>query len=123
MIFFILILIKHFLADVLLQTGWISSGKRERGIFYVIPLFFHCMIHGIGTYLVVLYVTRSIEMATAAELFDMFWHAVIDRIKSHPDLNHLWDDPKVGTYWMVMCLDQALHFATYCAIWVLFVRG
>ena len=71
-------LIKHFLADFLLQTDWMAAGKdRPKG--WLLPLAAHAGVHGAMTAALFLIVAPPLAWLGLA---DMLIHGVIDRLKS-----------------------------------------
>ena len=113
-----LFMLKHFVADVLLQSNYMGIGKgMEEG--WVAPLSQHAFVHSIGTFLVcfVFLITGlSFWMATVLggiwAIFDFICHFMIDRTKSNPFGlgRHKDNKPK----WIILSIvDQLFHFACY----------
>lgn len=107
----ILFELKHFLCDWVFQTEYMAAGKcRLHG--WLMPLLSHAGLHAVGTFAVMLIVSRSIRVAAFLAVFDLICHFTIDRIKSSPNM--------FGTYktqdrwfWILLGADQAAHHLTY----------
>lgn len=107
-------LIKHFLADFILQTDWMAAGKdRREG--WVLPLAAHAGIHGAATATLFLAVSPPLVWLGLA---DAVVHGTIDRLKSlatrRADLT-----PERTTFWWLLGADQTLHHLTHIGLAVL----
>ena len=107
---FVAFLVKHFIADFLLQTGWMAHGKEQK-TDWVLPLACHAAIHGALTALICLIYAPSWLWLGLA---DFVIHFVIDRSKSHASrLAHASPDKSI--FWWLLGLDQSLHHLTHFA--------
>ena len=104
----VLFLLKHYIADFLLQTDWIARGKEsETGWFW--PLTAHAGIHGLFTAAIFAYAAPGLAWLG---LVDFAVHFAIDKAKSEIGRPfHL--DPSGGGFWWLLGLDQTLHHATH----------
>ena len=99
--------LKHFLADFLLQTRWMASGKEaDQG--WLLPLACHAGIHGAGTLLVALAFAPE---AWWLGLLDTLIHGLIDFGKARASLQFRFQ-PHQPVYWWLFGLDQFLHQIT-----------
>ena len=106
------LLIKHFLADFVLQTQYmLGKGKRE-GWFD--PLLAHCNVH-VGLTIFVLLAFGVGWLAICIAVAEGAAHFVIDRIKAHPDLGGRWT-PAQPQFWWALGADQLAHNLCYLAI-------
>jgi hypothetical protein len=113
MLLLLLFIIKHFLADYYWQTLPMVMGKRQR-VNWLGWLMTHAGVHGMLTSLILIPFT-SVWSALALGAADCVAHAVIDRIKAHPDLGGRFDrDSRM--FWICMGLDQMAHMLTYLVI-------
>ena len=109
-------IVKHYIADFVLQTDWMARGKeRARGWFG--PLLVHAGLHGLGTLLIVLVARPDLWWLAPA---DFAVHAVIDRAKALASLRLRWpvSDPR---FWWLMGFDQLLHQVTNIVVGTLIV--
>lgn len=120
----VLFQLKHFIADWWLQTAWMVQGKRRRGWNFIQPLLAHAGLHAFLTVSVVQIATRNSDLALLAGLFDLTAHFCIDRIKSHPWMDFIFDigNPQKKAYWLAMGTDQMCHQLTYLVI-VYYIYG
>ena len=103
-----LFLLKHFVADFVLQPGWMAKGKAAvRG--WRIPLSLHAAIHGLLTYILILSLAPSHWWLAFA---DFLVHFAIDRVKALASLR--WNaTPQQSVYWWLFGADQMLHQLTH----------
>jgi hypothetical protein len=105
---YVAFVIKHFLADFLLQTSWMAHGKAEsQG--WLAPLATHAGIHGALTLLLMLALLPSLWWLG---LVDFAVHTVIDRCKALATRG-LGLTETDDAWWWLMGLDQALHQLTH----------
>jgi len=103
--------LKHVVADFLLQTGWMATGK-ERADGWALPLAVHAGIHGLFTLAITLVLAPALAWLAVA---DFALHFGIDRAKSllgrafavAPNSQHFW--------WLIG-LDQMLHQLTHVVL-------
>lgn len=104
-------LIKHFLADFLLQTDWMAAGKdRPKG--WLLPLAAHAGVHGAMTAALFLIVAPPLAWLGLA---DMLIHGVIDRLKSISTRRSALT-PRQTAFWWLFGLDQSLHHLTHIGL-------
>nr|WP_314088532.1 DUF3307 domain-containing protein [uncultured Shinella sp.] len=104
-------LIKHFLADFLLQTDWMAVGKdRPKG--WLLPLAAHAGVHGAMTAALFLVVAPPLAWLGLA---DMLIHGVIDRLKSISTRRSALT-PRQTAFWWLFGLDQSLHHLTHIGL-------
>lgn len=101
-------LVKHFLADFLLQTTWMAAGKeRPRG--WLPPLAAHLGVHGAMT--AALFLAVAPQLAWLG-LVDVVLHGAIDRTKTLL-ARHARLTPGRSAYWWLFGADQTLHHLTH----------
>jgi hypothetical protein len=99
--------LKHFLADFVLQSGWIALGKDCKD-HWAKPLLAHVAIHaGLALVIVVSVAPRLWWLA----LVDLVVHFIVDRGKSVLGRCGCWG-PQNARYWWVFGFDQFLHQLT-----------
>ncbi|WP_421580540.1 DUF3307 domain-containing protein [Shinella sp. M31] len=104
-------LIKHFLADFLMQTDWMAAGKdRPKG--WLLPLAAHAGVHGAMTAALFLIVAPPLAWLGLA---DMLIHGVIDRLKSISTRRSALT-PRQTAFWWLFGLDQSLHHLTHIGL-------
>lgn len=104
-------LIKHFLADFLLQTDWMAAGKdRPKG--WLLPLAAHAGVHGAMTAALFLAVAPPLAWLALA---DMLIHGIIDRLKSISTRRSALT-PRQTAFWWLFGLDQSLHHLTHIVL-------
>jgi len=105
-----LFIVKHLLADFVLQTSWMAKGK-ERARGWAAPLGAHIAVHAGGTLLISLLMAPQLAWLA---LVDLVVHGAIDRCKTLIQQRyHL----QVGqaAYWWLFGVDQTLHHLTHLA--------
>ncbi len=114
--------IKHFMADYPLQNRYML-GKTNKDNGYILPLISHCLVHGVFTLSICLYVNPTYWWLS---LVDMSVHFVVDRIKASPNLlgrfkslcqhngaNATQKELRNNNFfWYVLGMDQMLHHLT-----------
>jgi hypothetical protein len=103
----IIFAVKHVIADFVLQTSWMATGKDAK-TGWALPLLVHCAIHGaLATAILLTLAPRFWFLG----LVDFVVHLIIDRAKgfcvSHFNvtMEHQW-------FWWLIGIDQALHHLT-----------
>lgn len=107
-------LVKHYLADFLLQTDWMAAGK-ERPNGWLAPLAAHAGVHGAMTALLFLMVSPPLAWLGIA---DALIHGVIDRLKSLA-ARRLQVTPRQAGFWWLFGADQSLHHLTHIGLAIL----
>ena len=104
--------VKHFVADYLLQPGWILEAK---GDFRRAGGYAHAAIHVAGTIPGLLLFGLGGTTVAVLALSEFVIHFLIDHLKAIYSRNH----PATVTtraYWATHGFDQLLHHLTYTAI-------
>lgn len=99
--------VKHVIADFLLQTTWMATGKDAKS-GWALPLLVHCAIHGaLATGILLILAPRFWYLGVV----DFVVHLIIDRAKGfcvstfNVTMDHQW-------FWWLIGIDQALHHLT-----------
>ena len=111
---FIALAIKHVVADFFLQSAWMAAGK-DRADGWALPLFVHCLIHGVLTTAMVAVIAPRLWFIG---LIDFIIHLAIDRAKGFT-VAHFGVTPGHVWFWWLIGIDQALHHLTGFALAVL----
>jgi hypothetical protein len=103
--------VKHYVADFLLQTGWMARGK-DRPEGWLGPLLAHIACHAA--------LTLGLALALAPHLWwlalvDAALHFGIDRGKSLLSRSSGWQ-PAQCQFWWLLGFDQLLHQLTNIGI-------
>jgi hypothetical protein len=103
--------IKHYIADYLLQPGWLLKGK---GSLTAPGGYVHAAIHIAGSLIVLLIV--QVPLATIAWILaaEFVAHYAIDFVKYRYGSVQPVERPAL--YWALHGLDQLLHQLTYLAM-------
>ena len=104
-----LFVIKHFIADFLLQFNYMIE---EKGRYLATGGVQHSAIHGILTYFILLYFTNP-HTASMLALLDFVIHYHIDWAKMNLSQGLTTDNHK---FWIWLGFDQMLHYLTYILI-------
>ncbi|MGO8799050.1 MAG: DUF3307 domain-containing protein [Roseiarcus sp.] len=110
-ILLVVMALKHYVADFLLQTNWMAHGKERREGWQA-PLAVHVLCHGVIT-LVIMWVVAPRLWWLA--LVDIAVHATIDRCKTLIGLRGGWDAQRAEFWWLIG-FDQMLHQITNIAL-------
>jgi hypothetical protein len=104
--------LKHFVADYLLQTGWMIGGK---GNLRAPGGYVHAGVHVVGSAIVLLLAQAPLVATAELLLAEFVIHYAFDFAKVYygagvsPD-----EDP--ARYWALHGLDQLFHQLTYIAM-------
>lgn len=104
-----LFIIKHFVADYLLQFNYMIE---EKGTYLATGGIQHSAIHSILTYFILLYFTNP-HIASMLALLDFAIHYHIDWAKMNLCRGLTTAD---RTFWIWLGFDQMLHYLTYILI-------
>lgn len=104
-----LFVIKHFIADFLLQFNYMIE---EKGRYLATGGIQHSAIHGILTYFILLYFTNPYT-STMLAMLDFVIHYHIDWAKMNLSQGLTTDNHK---FWIWLGFDQMLHYLTYILI-------
>lgn len=105
-----LFVVKHFVADFVLQFDYMLAQKGTYGARGGID---HAAIHALLTVFVVSLVTDNWFAGVTTGVIDGFCHYHIDWLKQQLNRNTSPDDRK---FWLLLGADQALHYLTYIGI-------
>lgn len=115
LIFFFLLLCKHAIADLALQSRLDSYGTKTN--LRTPRLWIHCLDHAMLTFFVTLLIVGVVN-ALWLFLLDFVAHFTIDYIKSvHHKRNGIVTGK--GKYWTYAAVDQIAHYTTYLGLVVL----
>ena len=104
--------IKHFIADYLLQPGWILSGK---GDFTKLGGYAHAGIHAAFSLLLLVLFGTPLWVAAALFVAEFVVHYLLDYSKIHYSSGvHMNADPR--RFWALHGIDQLAHQLSYAAI-------
>ena len=107
-----LLFVKHFICDFPLQIlPWMY---RNKGTYLHPGGIVHAAIHGIGTFMVMVF--YDFTSAWVAGLFDMLVHYHIDWAKMNLNARYNLKPDNSQWFWIALGLDQLLHHATYFII-------
>lgn len=104
----LLFIVKHLVADFLLQSRWMALGK-ERAEGWRAPLAAHAAIHAIGTLALCLIVAPALAGLAA---LDFVVHAGVDRGKGALG-RRFSATPDKTVFWWLLGVDQSLHALTH----------
>lgn len=113
LLLFSLFTIKHFIVDYWLQNEyqWSNKGKyfHPGGVL-------HSALHGLATFIIFSFVhfetNKPIFFAFLLSTLDIFIHYHIDWIKTNVNRDLRYKQEHKG-FWILMGIDQTLHFLTY----------
>lgn len=113
---FLLLQLKHFVADFVFQTNRMVIEKGIYGSRYGV---YHSLIQGAGTFLAFAWIHPLLGVTTGLADFVLHYH--IDWLKVN--LNNRYNlTVNDSEFWMLLGADQLAHQLTYIAIigWVFF---
>lgn len=103
-------ILKHFVADFLLQNRWMASHKH---ILTHPGGWVHAGIQGLSTFLILWAIPYvSVEMALGIGLMETFIHYTIDFTKINIG-RYFEFTPDMWKFWVLIGIDQMLHQLTY----------
>jgi len=108
---------KHFIADFLLEFPyqWQNKGTYAHpgGII-------HAVIHGVFTFIGVgIFPGVPLEFAFICASIDMIIHYHIDWLKMNANEFFGWSTNTHNEFWILLGLDQFLHYLTY--MWITYL--
>jgi len=110
--------LKHFIADYLLQTGWMIGGK---GRLTAPGGYAHAGIHVVGSAIVLLVARIPLPAIAMLVVAEFVVHYGLDYAKIHYSAGiGLEKDPR--RYWALHGIDQLTHQLTYAAMIFAVVR-
>lgn len=108
------LIIKHFVCDFPLQAfPYMYKNKGDYGHPGGI---LHSLIHMIGMFIVVYYVTSTLQFAIVACLIDFAVHYHIDWAKMNISRLYNLKPDNSEWFWILLGVDQLLHYLTYYGI-------
>ncbi len=114
-LFFLLLIgleLKHFVADYLLQPGWMLAGK---GSFTRIGGYAHAGVHAAMTAVLLLIVSTPLSMLALLVVAEFVVHYLLDWSKIQYSRGvHV--DTMPQRFWALHGADQLAHQVTYAAI-------
>jgi len=119
-LFFYLLLVKHAVADLWLQSRLNNPKYGDKKNLIDRKLWIHSLDHAVPTAVITL-LFAGLWWAIIAALLDFVLHSVIDWIKRVYTL-----DRKITTkqnlFWKIQAVDQILHYTTYLIIILLVIN-
>ena len=112
MLVLLLLQIKHWYVDFVMQTPEMVAGK---GIYANPKGVLHSAQHGIAT-LIILALFIPLPLAAALALFDFVTHYHIDWAKMNLNKRLGWGPTTHEQFWWLLGLDQFLHALTYIGL-------
>ena len=109
------LMLKHTIADYVLQTTWMIFDKSQYGKSGGIA---HAGLHGVLTLIILLIFSVPFVYALILSVAESFIHYHIDYTKSTWMKKHK-PDPNSQLYWTAHGIDQYLHYLTYVALIIL----
>ena len=103
----IIFAIKHVIADFVLQTSWMATGKDAK-TGWALPLLVHCAIHGALAIAILLVLAPRFWFLG---LVDFVVHLIIDRAKGFC-VSTFNVTQESQWFWWLIGIDQALHHLT-----------
>jgi hypothetical protein len=101
--------LKHFIADYLLQTGWMIAGK---GSFARPGGYAHAGVHALGSAIVLLIARIPLPAVAALVVAEFVVHFLLDHAKVSYS-GGIDPDEDAQRFWAMHGLDQFLHQVTY----------
>lgn len=121
--------IKHFLCDFPMQTPYMLGKFKDKK--WVLPLSTHCLVHALGTAIIVLSSDiLDMRIVLILAMFDFVVHFIMDRIKASPKMLGRYSALTKDTFrsatkeqirsnilfWWSLGLDQMVHHLTHYII-------
>lgn len=113
---FLIFQVKHFLADYILQTGWMLKKGRKKIKDWFFPLLAHASVHGLLTFFIVSLFTFDFSFSFAMGFVDLNLHFIMDRVKASPYLLGRFKSPNDKKFWISLGFDQMVHHICTAAI-------
>lgn len=105
-----LFIIKHFLCDFVFQY---PRHYLNKGIYGAWGGIEHALIHGIGTFICFLFIGLDVHSSLIAGLIDTVIHYHIDWFKMKCNAIKGYKCDTHEEFWVLLGLDQMLHYLTY----------
>lgn len=103
------LLLKHFVADYLLQFGWMLA---EKGNFSRPGGYVHAAIHSAGSAIVLWLASVSVLVLLGLIVAEFFIHYLLDYMKSRFS-DGVSNVERPHLFWALNGLDQLMHHLTY----------
>ena len=104
--------VKHFVADYLLQPGWVLKGK---GDFRRPGGYAHAGVHALGSLPAFFIAGLGLMEVAAFALAEFVIHFTIDHVKARLS-RHSKSGPTTRAYWAMHGADQLMHQLTYAGL-------
>lgn len=115
--FLLLLLFKHAIVDLALQTHLVDINKSK----YLGNGHIHYFQHGMGTIIIAGLFLKDIELSLLCAITDYFIHWQIDFSKHR--INQFFDiQARTKAWWWINTVDQCLHFSTYYILVIVFTN-
>lgn len=111
-IWWVLLEIKHLVADGLLQRPYHLGKFKEKFQDYAPAMLSHACINGIGVWLIIILMTGDYNLALSLMSAEIILHWGIDRLKASKKLLGRWTYTQ-AMFWHMLMLDQMIHRLTY----------
>ena len=111
------LVIKHFVADFLLQFSWMIEEKGQLNRF---GGYAHAAVHGAGTAIWLWIYGLGVAWIIALALAEVAVHYAIDFTKARTT-DHISSTAQPRLFWGLYGLDQLLHHLTYLVLTYLVV--
>jgi len=117
LLFFFLLLLKHTVADLMLQRYFVSGANKQNYLDSYSQR--HYTHHSVLTFFIALFFT-DITMAITLAILDHIAHWHIDFTKTSI-IRKFNFNTQNKIFWALQSADQSLHFATYYFLTLLLV--
>ncbi len=111
-IFFFIMVTKHFIVDFAYQPPYMWQNKGTYGHLGGI---LHSGLHALVTFAILLGFT-SFPMALGLSLLEFIIHYHVDWFKMSYNKSRGWGPTTHEEYWVLLGVDQYLHYVTYIII-------
>ena len=113
-----LLFVKHFVIDFLLQGPF---QYKNKGTYLHPGGILHVFLHGIGTFVVFVFVAPTLILALSLALIDFLLHYHIDWAKMNLNRKLGYGPTTHEQFWWLLGFDQLLHALTYLGL--VFING
>ena len=115
LVFFVLLVgfeLKHFVADYLLQTGWMIAGKGDLRAF---GGYAHAGVHVIGSAIVFIVARNALVASVLILAAEFVVHYALDFAKAYYGRG-VSAEANTQLFWAQHGFDQLMHQLTYAAM-------
>lgn len=107
------IILGHLIGDYLLQSTWMASNKKNKGLKGFIACSVHCMLWSFSVYLLAFYSLVGILNLKALIIMVLLFisHFILDRtyiVKWYCNITKIYPNPPV---WYIYIVDNTLHIS------------